>query len=86
MNEQPRKTFIKLFQNKALTPYLKEARRVKYKVVKTDLIFTVTDPDNKDAVVFKGVQVRPGVWGVTFSTDYWADPDLLPQTPAHAGV
>jgi hypothetical protein len=84
MNNEPRKTFIKIYAAKALTPLIKEARRVKYTVTKTDLIATVTDPENNDALVFKAVLVNRALWGVTFSTAYWNDP--MAQAPALAAV
>jgi hypothetical protein len=79
MNNEPRKTFIKIYAAKALTPLIKEARRVKYTVTKTDLIATVTDPENDNALVFKAVLVNRAMWGVTFSEEYFVD--LPARTP-----
>ena len=63
-------TFIKLCTTKAINPLIKEARRVKYAVEKDAFTFTVKDGE---AMVFKGVQARKGIWACTFSKDYWKD-------------
>jgi hypothetical protein len=73
-------TFIKLSQTKGVKDLVKEAKRVKYKV-KTDSgddfgkgdiwRYEVTDEGN---LVFKAMLVRPNIWAVTFSKDYWQEP------------
>ena len=64
------KTFIRLMGPKVKASYLKEAKRVGYQITKDALTFTVRD---NEALVFKGVQARRGIWAVTFSKDYWQE-------------
>jgi hypothetical protein len=33
----------------------------------------VRDQDNANALVFRAVHVRPKVWGVTYSAQYWTE-------------
>jgi len=70
------KTFIKLCQTKFVKELRKEAKRVGYKVKKDEISFTITDPDYDDALVVKGIQVRPKIWACNFSTDYWVAAEL----------
>ena len=70
------KTFIRLMGPKVKASYLKEAKRVGYQITKDLFTFTVRD---NEALVFKGVQARKGIWAVTFSKDYWQEEkDQLP--------
>lgn len=66
-------TFIKLMSVGMVKDYLKEARKVKYLVEKDALTFTVKDDETRD-LVFKGVRVNQGFYGVTFSKKYWVEP------------
>jgi len=74
-NSQPMKTkattFIKICDTKFVKQLQKEAKRVKYKVKKDDISFTITDPDYDDALIVKGIQVGVKFWACNFSTDYW---------------
>lgn len=75
-------TFIQLCQTKGVKDLVKEAKRVKYNVVtesgsdtgKSDIWrYEVTDEGN---LVFKAMLVRPNIWAITFSKDYWQEPTV----------
>ena len=67
-------TFIKLVRTADLNALVKEARRVKYLVERDDISVTVHDDEAPHALVFKAIQVQRGIWGTTFSKDYWQEP------------
>jgi hypothetical protein len=47
---------------------------VKYTVTEERGMYAeVRDPDNANALVFRAVHVRPKVWGVTYSAQYWME-------------
>ena len=80
-NKTSRPSFVRMLTTSAVKDLVKEAKRVKYAVESTKhedekVIFMhkVTDPDYSNALVFKALLVRPGVWATTFSTAYWQDP------------
>jgi hypothetical protein len=75
-------TFIQLSQTAGVKALVKEAKRVKYNVAvesgddfgKGDIWrYEVTD---EGAMVFKAMLVRPNIWAVTFSKDYWVEPTV----------
>jgi len=73
-----RKSFIRLGDKKKVIALIKEAKRVGYTVDENKIegrLFnvTVTDPENNNDLVFKSVNVRPGMWGTTYSTKYWVE-------------
>ena len=73
----PRPSFTRMLTTMAIKDLVKEARRVNYAVeVKKDDNGSIWGYEVRDdnALVFKGMQMRRGVWGTTFSTLYWKDP------------
>lgn len=89
----PRQGFIRIAQRPLVSSLVKEAKRVGYEVVfnggKTVAnSFSLEVFDNSPeavtprALVFKAVQVRPGLWAVSYSLAYWDEPaPVLPATP-----
>ena len=72
-----RTTFLKLCKTPFVKGLIKEAKRVKYIVNDNGgFNFEVLDPDHDNSLVFRGVQVRPGLWSVAFSKVYWQEPTL----------
>jgi|LakMenE01Jun11ns_1017448.scaffolds.fasta_scaffold9084594_1 hypothetical protein len=68
------KTFIRLCPYPHVKALLAEARRVKYAVTEERGMYAeVRDQDNANALVFRAVHVRPKVWGVTYSAQYWTE-------------
>lgn len=69
---------------KHITALVREAKRVGY-TVKTDAGFShvVTDhtDGNAGALVFRAVQVRRGLWAVTYATAYWQEPPMPAPAP-----
>lgn len=83
-----RKSFMRLTQGKTLVSSLvKEARRVGYKVkANGGFSYHVTDhsPEavSPGAEVFRAVQVRPGMWAISYALAYFEEPaPVMPATP-----
>ena len=67
-------TFTRLGNKARVTSMVKDARRVGYEVTDSgSFAFTVKDPTNGGALVFKSVNVRPGLWATTYSSAYFAE-------------
>lgn len=81
-----RKSFVKVTQDAAFVRGLyKEAKRVGYTVKKTQFFGSVTDPENKDALVFKTCKMGGKLTSIIFSTEYWQDPlDQMVEKQAKA--
>lgn len=77
--DNARPTFTRICTPKVISAYVKEAKRVGYTVnssmmsARNAFSHKVSDPENAEALVFRAVQVRPGVWCATFSTVYFQD-------------
>lgn len=72
-----RNTFLKLCGTPYVKSLLKEAKRVKYIIDKNGVAsagFKVLDPDHSNSLVFEDIEVRPGLWSVSFSKVYWEEP------------
>ena len=77
----PRKSFTRVLDNAGIKSFVKEAKRVGYNVEvwrfddtgKSGPIYGYEVKDG-DALVFKSMKMRPGIWATTFSTLYWKDP------------
>ena len=70
-----RATFIRLTNGKKrVTALVKEAKRVKYEVKENGgFSYVVTDPENANALVFRAVNVRPGMWAISYATAYFVE-------------
>lgn len=83
----PRSTFVRIAQFPKVKELVTEAKRVGYpveekKMDRTPFSFIARDPENNNATVFRAVQVRPGVWAVSYPLAYWEEPEpVLPATP-----
>lgn len=82
-----RNSFIRLSDLARVKALVTEARRVGYHV-KTVAGFShhITDHSPEavtpGAEVFRAVQVRPGVWAISYSLSYWEEPAaVMPATP-----
>lgn len=87
MPTSTRTSFVRIATPAHVKDLVKEAKRVGYHV-KTTPGFShhITDhsPEavSPGAEVFRAVQVRPGVWAVSYSLSYWEEPAMvLPATP-----
>lgn len=69
----PRNMFTRLGPNKVASDLRKEAKRVGYNVEKDDMSFRVTDPENNNAQVVKGIRIRPNFWAITYFRPYWEE-------------
>ena len=67
-------TFIKMMAPQTVKEYLKEAKRVKYIIEKDDMSFKVLDDETKE-MVFKGIRMNRNFYAVTFSKEYWVEPN-----------
>jgi hypothetical protein len=74
---ETKNTFLKLMSPDKVRELVKEAKRVKYTVEGklSESFLEVTDPDYANVMVFRGVEVRRGVWSVSFSKLYWQSPE-----------
>jgi hypothetical protein len=71
-----RKQFVRIVEHPYFMSLIKEARRVKYIVKKSENFFyKVTDDETGDEV-FTGMRHSSGKWVTTFSTLYWQEPAL----------
>lgn len=85
-----RKSFMRLAQGKTLVSSLvKEAKRVGYTVKNNGgFSYHVTDHSPEAATpgaeVFRAVNVRPGMWAISYALAYFIEPEpVLPATPAN---
>lgn len=78
----PRTQFVRLAQTPAVKDFVKSAKNAGYTVEigrfgengKGQIYFyEVKDGTN---LVFKATMVQRGVWGMTFSTAYWQEPNV----------
>jgi hypothetical protein len=72
---EPPKYINKFVSSPEVAKLKREAKRVGYKVVNKGVagIFDVLDPDNGDAIVFKGLRIFSGKFHIMFSKIYWSD-------------
>lgn len=69
-----RSTFTRVGEKRRVTALVKEAKRVGYAVKESGgFSYTVTDPTQAGALVFKAVNVRPDLWATTYSTAYFVE-------------
>jgi len=75
-------TFIQLSQTPGVKALVKEAKRVKYNVVTESGSDTGRgniwryEVRDEGALVFKAMLVRPNIWAITFSKDYFVEPTV----------
>lgn len=77
-----RPSFLRMGDTAKVRELNKEAKRVGYVVTGTSQFsFHCVDPENKHWV-YRAVQVRPKQWAISYSTEYWVEPQpVLPATP-----
>lgn len=74
----PRQTFMRVGRKSYVNGLIKEARRVGYTVApmgSADFVwgYTVTDPTNAEAKVFKAVALDKSTWAITYHTPYFQE-------------
>jgi hypothetical protein len=71
-----RKSFTRIGKKDIVRALIKEAKRVGYLVEKDDMSFHVKDDSNGHSVV-RGIQVNRGIYGITYFTEYWQEPEMV---------